>query len=75
MNENTKNEAVRLFHRREPESAVLLDESHRENDDRAAYLITDGGRKTVLKLAANAFTTPGRVEGWDGLIRGEEAER
>ena len=69
MNENAKNEAVRLFHRRDPESAVLLDESHRENDDRAAYLITDGGRKTVLKLAANAFTTIRRIEGWDGLIR------
>ena len=74
MDENVKNRAVRLFHRRDPESAVLMDESHRENDSRAAYLIGDMGTKTVLKLAANGFTTPRRVEGWAGLIR-ETRER
>ena len=74
MDENAKNGAVRLFHRRDPEKTELLDESRRENDVRAAYLIEDGGTKTVLKLAANAFTTPRRVEGWAGLIR-ETRER
>lgn len=74
MDENVKNRAIRLFHRRDPESAVLMDESHRENDSRAAYLIEDGGTKTVLKLAANGFTTPRRAEGWAGLIR-ETRER
>ena len=69
MDENTRNRAVRLFHRDEPASVGLLDESRREDDVRAAVLVEDCGVKTVLKLAANAFTTARRVEGWAELIR------
>ena len=54
-------------------SVSLIGSSERENDFRAAALAETGREaesgRFVVKLAANAFTHPARIEGWKTLIR------
>ncbi|MCR4905132.1 MAG: hypothetical protein K6A33_03545 [Clostridiales bacterium] len=52
-----------------PFDVALLSSSEREDDFRMAATVGADGRRSVLKLAANAFTTPRRIEGWQTLIR------
>ena len=59
--------AASLFFR-EPFAVTLLSSSEREDDFRAAATVEAGGARYVLKLAANAFTTARRIEGWKTLI-------
>ncbi len=53
----------------EPFDVTLLSTSEREDDLRMAATVEADGKRRVLKLAANAFTTPRRIEGWMTLIR------
>lgn len=53
----------------EPFDVTLLSTSEREDDLRMAATVEADGKRRVLKLAANAFTTPRRIEGWTTLIR------
>ncbi|MBO6052689.1 MAG: hypothetical protein J6Q17_03040, partial [Clostridia bacterium] len=53
----------------DPSAVTLLSSSEREDDFRAAATVEADGERFVLKLAANAFTTPRRIEGWTSLIR------
>ena len=52
----------------EPESVALLSSSDREGDHRAAAIVAKDGKRYVVKLASNAFTTTRRIEGWKTLI-------
>ena len=57
----------------ERDGLTLLASSERQNDCRAAAVLEEGGVKTVLKTASNAFTSARRIEGWASLIRGTHA--
>ena len=60
--------AAALFVAEKPEEVSLLSSSERDDDLRAAALLTHAGQRSVLKLASNAFTTARRIEGWAELI-------
>jgi len=60
--------AFALYGQGEPEILQAYDTSHGDKDLRYVYLSRfPDGTKIALKVTRNAFTTPGRVDGWASL--------
>ena len=64
----TIEEVVALFHANLPDWVELKEIRNQPEDHRWIAFVESGGVKTVIKIAANSFTTPERVSAWPKLI-------
>lgn len=61
-------EVFKLYDKQEPLAYEIKDTSHGDADYRRAVFTEWPGRKIVIKITSNDFTTPERVEGWAKTI-------
>lgn len=71
MNTNTNygiGDIIALFHSNKPISHELKEIRMQEDDSRWIIYVNFADEKYVIKIAANNFTTPERINAWVGLI-------